>query len=100
MLALAVEGDGTPHVVYAGAAPEHGLHHAVKRGGLWTFETLHADLTASSSLALEADGTPHVVFVDADSVLWHARRDAAGVWTSERIDPEAYIATPSVALDA
>jgi len=100
LLTLEVEGDGTPHLVYSDPDPGRGLRQATKRAGVWTLETIDAGPVVDSSLALEADGTPQVVFVDAQGVLRHARRQATGAWTSQRIDPEAFIATPSLALDA
>ncbi|NOT31902.1 MAG: fibronectin type III domain-containing protein [Planctomycetes bacterium] len=100
MLSLEVEGDGTPHLVYAGAAPGLGLHHAMKLAGLWIYETIEAGAVSSPSLALEADGTAHVAFVDGQGFLRHAHRGGSGAWTSEGIDPEVFLYTPSLVLDA
>jgi hypothetical protein len=100
MLSLGVEGDGTPHLAYAGAAPGLGLWYATEHGGLWSREPLEPGPVGYPSLALESDGTPHVVFVDAQGFLRHARREVSGTWTSELVDPEALLYTPSLALDA
>lgn len=97
-LALAVESDGTPHVVHAGTA--RGLLHGVRRAGVWSHETIEEGSVTGSALALAADGTPHVAFVDAQLVLWHALREASGSWSRTRIDPEPNVATPALALDA
>jgi hypothetical protein len=96
-LALAVESDGTAHAAYAA---ERGVVHAVRRAGGWDHETIDATTANGVALALEGDGTPHVVFVDSALALWHVRREPGGTWTRTRVDPEAQVATPALALDA
>ncbi len=98
-LSLAVEGDGSAHVLYSGAAPSHGLQYATNQGGSWAFSMIAPGYIEGLSLAVDAEGTAHAAFVDGQSVLRHARREASGAWTVEQIDDALTLHTPALALD-
>ncbi len=99
-LSLGVEGNGTAHLAYAGAAPDYGLQYATNRSGAWSYSAIAAGQIGGLSLAVDANGTAHAVFVDDEQRIHHARRESSGAWTVELIDDTYSPYTPSLALDA
>jgi hypothetical protein len=100
-LALAVDGAGTPHLVYnAGMTPNGALTYARHAGTGWVTERIGADAYGSSiALAVDATGTPHVAYDVSLLAVRYARRSATG-WVDELVD-DADVSRPlALAVDA
>ena len=86
-VSLAVDEDGTAHVVAIASGSEQVLHAHAPLGGAWTTELVGP----SDARAREADvaverGTVHLLYHTDDApFLQYGSRDAAGTWTFEAI---------------
>ena len=84
--ALALDSDGTPHLLYYRPSTGHLLYTHGGQGA-WQTEvvtTLHA-VELELAIALAADGTPHIAYIDADHdqlVAGHRQQDH---WTLQTI---------------
>lgn len=97
-LELELDAEQVPHALYVGEEPALGLRYATRAGGTWSAEEVAPGYVRGLSLALDAAGTPHAAWTSDAGHLYHARREAPGVWTSEEIDVFAF--GPSLGVDA
>jgi len=108
VLALALDGDGRPHVATTGSTADLSplliYAHAAPAG--WVSETIELERNAVSyiSLALDSGNRPVILYQSygtnyPSDILWLARREASG-WAHESIAHAAYIVGSSLALDA
>lgn len=97
---LALELDGTAHIVYVGPFPDYGVEYASDLGGSWSHSTIVPGYATGVSLALDAFGRPHVAYCDAANILHLGRRAASGSWEVEPVDASILAAAPSLVVDA
>jgi hypothetical protein len=96
-VALAVDGQGRPRVVYLVSGT---YRFADRDSGTWTFHDLDDTVFGSfgcASVAVAPNGVPHVVMMASSDSLVHARRDGS-TWTLEEVDTIGLY--PSIAIDA
>lgn len=82
--ALAIDSDGTPHVVYA---PQIGLRHLARLGGFWEKDTItvsSGQASSDGSIAMDAGNQLHVIYATSSGANY-AHRDTNG-WQVELID--------------
>jgi hypothetical protein len=100
--ALAIDGQGNPHVSYYDQSTGQ-LKYARKAGGVWTRETVDptVDRGRYTSIAVDGSGNAHISYYDATNGNLRYARKAGGVWTLEVADGAAgdVGAYSSVALD-
>ncbi len=108
VLALALDGDGRPHVATTGSTADFTpfllYAHASPAG--WVSETIELEGNAAFyiSLALDSGNRPVILYQaydtnHQDEILWLARREASG-WTHQSLAHAAHIVGSSLALDA
>jgi len=97
---LALELDGTAHLVYVGPTPNYGVEYASNLGGSWSHSTIVPGYATGISLALDASGRPHVAYCDSANLLHLARRAASGAWEVEPVDASILAGSPSLSVDA
>ncbi len=108
VLALALDGDGRPHVATTGSTADLMplLIYAHTSPAGWVSETIELENNAAFyvSLALDSGNRPMILYqaydtYHQDEVLWLARREASG-WTHQLLAHAAHIVGSSLALDA
>lgn len=100
-IALAVDGQGVPHVVYSDASAEL-LHARLEPGGTWATEPIDTVQGVAPSVAVDGGGNVHVGYATAASELRYAT-NASGAWRVVRVDRGVYAPddrTTAIALDA
>lgn len=98
-LALALDGQGRPHISYSRKLKEE-LRHAAHDGSGWTLETVTGALGADQiALAVAADGTPHIFFHGPGlSDVTYAWKSGAG-WQMEPVGDDDADGGVSIVLD-
>lgn len=100
-IALTVDAQGTPHVVYSDAGG--GMQHArLAAGGEWTTEPIDTVQGVAPSLAVDASGNLHACYAAAAYELRYAT-NAGGAWHVALVDREGYgrsDRTTALALDS
>jgi hypothetical protein len=97
-LSLAVDKNGSAHIVYQGDSPYNSLQYATDQGGAWAISTIDSDSSGDMSMAIDTNGKVHVAYEYYGYQLKYAH-NMLGTWTIEFIDKmTSYI--PSLALDA
>jgi hypothetical protein len=104
--AIAVDGNGDPHIAYVQNTP-FLMRHAVKSGGTWTYETVDSTGTptlSASSIRVDAAGVPHIAYLECGSGELAFASRTGGAWASAIVDPGSGSVTtgywPSLELDA
>lgn len=98
-IALALDAEGSPYVLYSNAAAE--LHLARRVASAWTDERVDAAQAAAPSLVVDAAGNAHASYVVAGGELRYAT-NAAGSWRFVRVASDAGSyddRTTAIALD-
>jgi hypothetical protein len=98
-VSLAVEADGTAHIIYAGKYPDYGLKYATNRGGTWAVFVVDTGYVAETAVAVDLNGRTHLVYTDNLNHLKYAH-NVSGTWSIEDIHGEGSPRYPSLALDA
>jgi hypothetical protein len=81
---IALETDGTVHVVYLGFG---GLKHAVNTSGTWTEELTDVTGKCEASLAVDSAGKVHVAYYSsAGGKTLRYATNASGSWVSSNIE--------------
>ena len=112
VLALALDGDGRPHVLTTGSIADQTplLVYAHTSAQGWVSETLELERYALGdlSLALDSQNHPIILYEIDDTIddglnlgrILHLARRAATGWTDESIAHAEFITGKSLALDA
>ncbi|MBI5364042.1 MAG: hypothetical protein HZA53_12735 [Planctomycetes bacterium] len=100
-MALAVDAQGTPHVVYSDAGAQ--LRHArLEPAGEWTIEPIDTVQAVAPSIAVDGSGNLHACYAAAAHELRYAT-NASGAWRVALVDGEGYgleDRTTALALDS
>ncbi len=88
---LAIDGYGTPYIVYESNFPTLDLRYAYKTSGGWVFETVDATGIVGGAAAITLDllGNPHVSYYDETNGNLKYATKSGGVWTVETADGAA-----------
>ena len=88
--AIAVDATGIVRIAHRDSA-QRDLRMTCRRpGGLWQTDPITDvpdNAGFSSSIAIDPGGLPHVAYSGSSEQLFVAVRSAAGVWSSEMVDP-------------
>jgi len=100
--ALAVEPDGTAHLVagiHDGSAS--GLYYLTNDGGSWVSLRLTTNVNdTSADIAVDSTGGVHVVYSRLGLGVWYRYRSPAGTWAAEQRLLDAATYRASVAVDS
>lgn len=99
-IALALDPQGEPHVLYSDASAE--LHHAWRASGAWSDERVDAVQAVAPSVAVDDDGHVHASYVVANGELRYAT-NANGTWHVARVASDVRASddrTTALALDS
>jgi hypothetical protein len=109
---LAIEPDGTPHVVYTNcthteycfdATGPRRLIHAIKSLGVWSADTLASDPAGfTPAVTLDDTGGVHIVYTDSLYHMQYIYGTAGGPWVVESLPhsgPMYYRSEPDIAVD-
>jgi subtilisin family serine protease len=99
--AVAVEGNGTAHIVAGiqdGSAS--GLYYVTNDGGTWTSLRLTTNVSDSSAdVAVDAAGGVHVVYSRLGLGVWYRYRSPAGTWSAAQRAFDGVTYRAAIALD-
>lgn len=88
--AIAIDGEGTTHVIYSADGTRQLRYNSRRKGQAWagTWQDLTGALGEQPAIAVDKAGTLHVVY-GGTSVVYGSRNASTGAWTWATVSSEA-----------
>jgi hypothetical protein len=98
--AIAVDGDGVPHIAYYRVTAGDLAYAKGSTGGTFTTSVVDsAGMVGSEvAIAVAADGTPHIAAYRSDTQDLRWAVHGGGAWTVQDVGPGRIGSTPSIAI--